>query len=72
VAAVAQLRELGAADQALRMQGYEAALGVLAVTAQEITAELDLREHDRFVSEARSAQAAASQRVTALVGGGVE
>ena len=67
VAAVARVNELGDGDEALRAQAYEAALGVLSVTAREVTGALDLGEHTALVEQARSAHAAASHRVAILV-----
>jgi hypothetical protein len=68
VAAVARLAALGDGDEALRAQAYEAALGVLSVTAQEVTVALDLRDHTTLIEHARRAHAAASQRVAVLIG----
>jgi len=72
LAALARLRDVTAADEALRMQGYEAALNVLAVTAQEVTAVLEMNEYEALVGPAHTARAAASRRVMLLTGGGDE
>lgn len=72
LAAVAQLREIGAADETLRTQGYEAALNVLSVSAEEVMAALELDDRDAFVIQARDVRAVASQRVRVLLQGGGE
>jgi hypothetical protein len=72
VAAVTRMRELGAADEVLRIQGYEAALAVLSVTAQELASALGPDEHQALVGHARDARAAASERLLSLLGGGGE
>jgi hypothetical protein len=72
VAAVARLRDLGPEDESLRAQGYEVALGVVSVTAQEVTAALDLNDDDTLVDRARAVHAAASERATELLKDGGE
>lgn len=72
VAAVARLRDLGPEDESLRAQGYEVALGVVSVTAQEVTAALDLDDEDALVDEARAVHEALSERATVLLKDGSE
>lgn len=72
LAAVAALRELRADDEPLRAQAYEAALAVVAVTAEEVTTALDLRDDGGLAGRAREAHADASRRTAALLGGGAE
>jgi hypothetical protein len=74
VAAVARLRDLGVHDEALRAQGYEAALGVVSLTAREVTSALALDGTDEgtLVDRAEAVHAAASRRTSGLLreGGG--
>jgi hypothetical protein len=72
VVAVARLRDLGPADEALQAQGYEAALGVVAVTAEEVAAALGLEDGDAFVGRARAARAVSSRRTSGLLEGARE
>jgi hypothetical protein len=72
VVAVARLRDLGPHDEALRAQGYEAALGVVTLTAEEVTAALGLDDGEALVGRARAVRAALSQRASGLLRGGSE
>jgi hypothetical protein len=72
VAAVARLRDLGPDDETLRAQGYEAALGVVTVAAEEVTAALDVREGEALVGRARVVRDALSRRTSGLLRGGRE
>ncbi|MEX2609197.1 MAG: hypothetical protein WEA24_04565 [Gemmatimonadota bacterium] len=72
LAALARLRDVAATNEAFRMQGYEAALNVVAVTAQEVTAVLEMNVYEALVGPAHTARAAASRRVMLLTGGGDE
>ena len=67
VAAVARLRDLGPEEESLRAQGYEVAMGVVSVTAQEVTAALDLADEGTLVDRARAVHAAVSERATELL-----
>jgi len=69
VVAVARLRDLGPADEALQAQGYEAALGVVAVTAEEVTAALGLEDGDGFVGRARAVRAVLARRTSGFLEG---
>lgn len=70
--AVARLRDLGPGDEALRAQGYEAALGVVTVTAEEVTAALRLDEGEALVGPARELRSALARRTARLLRGGEE
>jgi hypothetical protein len=69
VAAIARLRDLDTGDDVMRAQGYEVALGVVSVVAQEVTTALGPAVDGQLASSAGRAHAELSARASALLRG---